>query len=95
MGALAGALSTGFLGGIVGGVIAGFAALWIAGWKVPTWARGLMPVLVIPLLATLISGFVMIVILGKPLVVADGEAGRRPQQHERRLGRSSSAWCSA
>ena len=67
MGALAGALSTGFLGGIVGGVIAGFAALWIAGWKVPTWARGLMPVLVIPLLATLISGFVMIVILGKPL----------------------------
>ena len=67
MGALAGSLSTGFLGGIVGGVIAGFAALWIAGWKVPTWARGLMPVLVIPLFATLISGFVMIVILGKPL----------------------------
>jgi fructose PTS system EIIBC or EIIC component len=67
MGALAGTLSTGFLGGIVGGVIAGFAALWISGWKVPAWARGLMPVLVIPLLATLISGFVMIVILGKPL----------------------------
>ena len=67
MGALAGTLSTGFLGGIVGGVIAGFAALWISGWKVPTWARGLMPVLVIPLFATLIAGFVMIVILGKPL----------------------------
>jgi PTS system fructose-specific IIC component len=77
MGALAGTLSTGFLGGIVGGVIAGFAAHWIAGWKVPTWARGLMPVLVIPLFATLISGFVMIVILGKPLAelmqaLADG-----------------------
>ena len=63
----AGTLSTGFLGGIVGGVIAGFAACGSRGWKVPTWARGLMPVLVIPLFATLISGFVMIVILGKPL----------------------------
>ena len=29
--------------------------------------RGLMPVLVIPLLATLISGFIMVVGLGKPL----------------------------
>ena len=56
MGALAARSSTGFIGGIVGGVIAGFAALWISGWKVPTWARGLMPVLVIPLFATLIAG---------------------------------------
>ena len=27
-------------------------AHWIHRWKVPTWMRGLMPVLVIPLLAT-------------------------------------------
>ena len=67
MGAIAGTLNSGFLGGIVGGVLAGVAALWITRWKVPTWMRGLMPVLVIPLLATLISGFVMVVILGKPL----------------------------
>ena len=67
MGAVAGVLNTGFLGGIVGGVLAGVVALWITRWKVPTWMRGLMPVLVIPLLATLISGFVMIVVLGKPL----------------------------
>ncbi len=67
MGALAGVLSTGFLGGIVGGVLAGFLAKWISGWKVPTWARGLMPVLVIPLGATLFAGFIMIVVLGKPL----------------------------
>lgn len=67
MGAIAGTLNSGFLGGIVGGVLAGVVAHWITGWKVPTWMRGLMPVLVIPLLATLISGFVMIVILGKPL----------------------------
>lgn len=67
MGALAGTLQTGFLGGIVGGVLAGVVAKWIADRSVPTWARGLMPVLVIPLGATLVSGFVMIVLLGKPL----------------------------
>ncbi|HEV2796318.1 MAG TPA: fructose-specific PTS transporter subunit EIIC, partial [Nocardioides sp.] len=67
MGAIAGTLNSGFLGGIVGGVLAGVVALWITRWKVPTWMRGLMPVLVIPLLATLISGFIMVVVLGKPL----------------------------
>ena len=67
MGAIAGTLNSGFLGGIVGGVLAGIVALWITKWKVPHWMRGLMPVLVIPLLATLISGFVMVVVLGKPL----------------------------
>src|SRR3954469_21324543 len=59
--------ATGFLGAIVGGVLAGLVAHWIAGWKVPTWARGLMPVLVIPLLTTIIVGLVMIVVLGKPI----------------------------
>jgi len=70
MGAVAGVLETGFLGGIIGGVLAGVVAHWITGWKVPTWARGLMPVLVIPLLATLASGLVMVVVLGRPLGAA-------------------------
>ncbi|GAB2880184.1 PTS fructose transporter subunit IIABC [Nocardioides pacificus] len=60
-------LNSGFLGGLVGGVLAGFVAHWISSWKVPAWARGLMPVLVIPLGATLISGFVMLAVLGEPL----------------------------
>ena len=60
-------LQAGFLGGIVGGVLAGLVAHWIASWKVPVWARGLMPVVVIPLGATMISGFLMIAVLGKPL----------------------------
>ncbi|HEV7876430.1 MAG TPA: fructose-specific PTS transporter subunit EIIC [Nocardioides sp.] len=59
--------ATGFLGAIVGGVLAGVVAHWIAGWKVPTWARGLMPVLVIPLLASVIAGLIMIIVLGKPI----------------------------
>ncbi|MBA3781327.1 MAG: PTS lactose transporter subunit IIC [Nocardioides sp.] len=67
MGAIAVTLNTGFLGGIAGGVLAGLVAHWIARWKVPTWARGLMPVLVIPLLTTLAVGFVMVVLLGRPL----------------------------
>jgi PTS system fructose-specific IIC component len=68
MGALAAnVINAGFLGGIVGGVLAGLTAYWITSWSVPTWMRGLMPVVVIPLGATLISGFVMLVVLGKPL----------------------------
>jgi fructose PTS system EIIBC or EIIC component len=60
-------LNAGFLGGIVGGVLAGVTAHWIASRPVPSWARGLMPVMLIPLLATLISGFIMIALLGLPL----------------------------
>ena len=59
--------ATGFLGAIVGGVLAGVIAHWIASWRVPTWARGLMPVLVIPLFTSIIAGFIMIVVLGKPI----------------------------
>lgn len=59
--------ATGFLGAIVGGVLAGVIAHWISTWKVPTWARGLMPVLVIPLLTSIVAGLVMIVVLGKPI----------------------------
>ncbi len=59
--------ATGFLGAILGGVLAGVVAHWITGWKVPAWARGLMPVLVIPLLTCIICGLVMIIVLGKPI----------------------------
>ena len=66
-GAVAGMVGAGFIGGIVGGLIAGFAALWISRWKVPQWFRGLMPVVVIPLLASLIVGLLMFLLLGRPL----------------------------
>jgi PTS system fructose-specific IIC component len=58
---------TGFLGAIAGGVLAGVIAHWIASWQVPIWARGLMPVLVIPLFTSIIAGLLMIVVLGKPI----------------------------
>ena len=66
-GAVAGMVGAGFIGGIVGGLIAGFAALWISKWNVPQWFRGLMPVVVIPLLASLIVGLLMFLLLGRPL----------------------------
>jgi PTS system fructose-specific IIC component len=59
--------ATGFLGAIAGGVLAGLIAHWIASWSVPTWARGLMPVMVIPLLTSVIAGLLMIIVLGKPI----------------------------
>ena len=59
--------ATGFLGAIIGGVLAGVIAHWIAGWKVPAWARGLMPVMVIPLLTSVLAGMLMIIVLGKPI----------------------------
>ncbi len=59
--------ATGFLGAIAGGVLAGLIAHWIAGWSVPAWARGLMPVMVIPLLTSVIAGLLMILVLGRPI----------------------------
>lgn len=59
--------ATGFIGAMIGGVLAGIAAHWIASWKVPTWARGLMPVLVIPLFASVLAGLAMMIVLGRPI----------------------------
>ncbi|MCD2095632.1 PTS fructose transporter subunit IIABC [Rhodococcus rhodochrous] len=66
-GAVAVFVGAGFIGGLVGGIIAGFAALWVGRIPLPTWARGLMPVVIIPLLASLIVGGLMFLLLGRPL----------------------------
>jgi fructose PTS system EIIBC or EIIC component len=66
-GAVAVFVGGGFIGGIVGGLIAGFSALWISRIKVPQWGRGLMPVVIIPLFASLVVGLLMFLLLGRPL----------------------------
>ena len=71
--------ATGFIGAIIGGVLAGVIAHWIASWKVPTWARGLMPVLVIPLFTSIIAGLLMIMVFGKPISWLMDAADRRPE----------------
>ena len=55
------------LGALVTGLLAGVIALWMSGWNVPRWLAGLMPVVIIPLVATTIVGLVMYLFLGKPL----------------------------
>jgi PTS system fructose-specific IIC component len=66
-GAVAGFVGGGFIGGIVAGVIAGFVALWISNINVPRWLRGLMPVVIIPLCASLVMGLLMFIVIGRPL----------------------------
>lgn len=68
VGLSANAISAGFIGGMVGGYIAGFLALWILkNVKVSDWAKGLMPTVIVPLLTSLISGLLMIYIIGIPI----------------------------
>lgn len=66
-GAIAVTVGAGFIGGLVTGLIAGFVAMWIGNWKVPRWIGSLMPVVIIPLLATMITGLLMFLLLGAPL----------------------------
>ncbi|GAB2568412.1 PTS fructose transporter subunit IIABC [Leucobacter ruminantium] len=67
-GAIAVAMNAGFLGGLVTGLLAGFVARWIASWKVHKGVRGVMPVVVIPLLSTFITAGLFITLLGRPVV---------------------------
>ncbi|MET3809960.1 fructose-specific PTS transporter subunit EIIC [Arthrobacter sp. UYEF3] len=66
-GAVAGFMGAGFLGGIVGGLLAGYIALVIGRLNVARWLRGLMPVVIIPLLASLVASGLMFLILGGPI----------------------------
>jgi fructose PTS system EIIBC or EIIC component len=66
-GAVAGFMGAGFLGGIVGGLLAGYMAHLIGTWSVPRWLRGLMPVVIIPLLASIFASGLMFLVLGGPI----------------------------
>ncbi|WP_437309508.1 PTS fructose-like transporter subunit IIB [Sorangium sp. So ce388] len=67
-GLLASQLNAGFLGGIVAGFLGGYVARWIRDTvRLPANLEGLKPVLVIPLLSTLVVGLLMIYVVGKPV----------------------------
>ncbi|QGF22965.1 PTS fructose transporter subunit IIABC [Raineyella fluvialis] len=68
-GTVAVAVGAGFIGGLITGLIAGLIAMWIGSFKAPRWLAGLMPVVIIPLLTTLITGALMYLLLGKPLAM--------------------------
>lgn len=67
-GLLAGTLGAGFIGGIIAGFIAGYAAKAISRYvALPQSLEALKPILIIPLFASLITGLVMIYVVGKPV----------------------------
>ncbi|EZH81593.1 FruA [Ectopseudomonas composti] len=67
-GLLASSLGAGFIGGIAAGFIAGYTAKAIARWvRLPDSLEALKPILIIPLLASLITGLAMIYIVGSPV----------------------------
>ncbi|MBD7956650.1 PTS sugar transporter subunit IIA [Microbacterium sp. Sa4CUA7] len=66
-GAVAVLMSAGFIGGIVGGLLAGGVAWWLGRLDAPRWLRGLMPVVIIPLVASIVASGLMVLFLGRPI----------------------------
>lgn len=66
-GSVAVAVKAGFLGGIVGGILAGLVAYALGTLKLPRWLGSMMPVVVTPLVASLVAGGIMYLVVGAPL----------------------------
>ncbi len=69
VGSVAGLTGAGFLGGLVGGLLAGAAAYYIGKPAVPRWLRGLMPVVIIPLGASIIASGLLLLVLAGPIAL--------------------------
>ncbi|MEU8860888.1 PTS fructose transporter subunit IIABC [Streptomyces umbrinus] len=63
-------IAAGFLGGLAAGLLAGGVVLAIQRIKIPPVLRGIMPVVVIPLVSSIIVGFLMFIVIGKPIAEA-------------------------
>jgi len=67
-GAVAGQMGAGFLGGLVAGFLGGYVVVLIKKYiKLPKTLQGIMPVLIIPVLGSLIVGLLMFGVLGGPV----------------------------
>lgn len=66
-GSVALAVNAGFLCGIVGGILAGLIAYALGTLKLPRWLGSMMPVVVTPLVTSLVAGLLMYLLLGAPL----------------------------
>ena len=70
-GVVAEAIGAGFLGGLCSGFIAGHSAKWLnEKIRLGRNLDGLKPVLILPLLGTLITGLLMYYVLGQPVAAA-------------------------
>ncbi|BDH45169.1 PTS fructose transporter subunit EIIBC [Salmonella enterica subsp. enterica serovar Choleraesuis] len=67
-GMLAVSTGSGFIGGIIAGFLAGYVAKLISTrLKLPQSMEALKPILIIPLLSSLVTGLAMIYLIGKPV----------------------------
>ncbi len=57
----------GFLGGIVAGFLAGYIAKWIKQVKVPKAMAPIMPIIIIPIISSIIVGLIFIYVIGAPI----------------------------
>ncbi|WP_121822223.1 PTS fructose transporter subunit IIC [Halostella salina] len=63
--------TAGFLGAIVAGLLAGYVARFLKNLDVPAFIEPMMPVLIIPVLTTLVLAPVMLFVLGVPIALAN------------------------
>lgn len=69
-GLLAAQLGAGFLGGIIAGFLAGYIVQWLnQKIRLSRNLDGLKPVLILPLLGTVIVGLIMVYVIGEPVSV--------------------------
>ncbi|WP_438293351.1 PTS fructose transporter subunit IIABC [Streptomyces sp. HUAS TT7] len=66
-GAIALDIKAGFLGGLAAGLIAGAVVMAIQKARIPAPLRGIMPVVVIPLISSAVVGFLMFLVIGEPI----------------------------
>lgn len=65
-----GPTKTGFVGAMLMGFLIGWFVNWMKSWKVPKALQGLMPVLVIPVLSTMVGTFVFFGVFMRPISYA-------------------------
>ncbi|MBV8049057.1 MAG: PTS fructose transporter subunit EIIBC [Paludibacterium sp.] len=67
-GMIAANMGAGFLGGIAAGFIAGYGTDWIARHlRLPRHLAGLIPIVLLPLMGTLLTGLLMVYVIGTPV----------------------------
>lgn len=71
MGLIANSIGAGFLGGMLGGYLVGYFINFLKRkLKVPTWAEALMPMMILPLVSSIVIGLLMYFVIGVPIVWA-------------------------
>lgn len=64
---LANSVGGGFLGGMIAGILAGLVVYSLKKIKVPPVMRSVMPIFIIPLLGTFITGILILYVVGSPI----------------------------